>query len=70
MQLKGKKVVILGERDGVQGPDVGARLKSSGAKPLLVQPQCLVELVPVHLTWKVKKLSKGLSNNTAKMTRQ
>lgn len=42
MQLKGKKVIILGERDGIQGPAIAACLQSAGADPLLVQTQCFV----------------------------
>ena len=42
MELKGKKVVIIGERDGVQGPAIEACVKSAGAEPLLVQTQCFV----------------------------
>ena len=42
MELKGKRVVIIGERDGVQGPAIAACVKSAGAEPLLVQTQCFV----------------------------
>jgi glycine/sarcosine/betaine reductase complex component A len=42
MQLKGKKVIILGERDGIQGQAIAACVKSAGAEPLLVQTQCFV----------------------------
>ena len=42
MELKGKRVIILGERDGVQGPAIAACVKSAGAEPLLVQTQCFV----------------------------
>ncbi len=42
MQLKGKKVIIIGERDGVQGPAIAACVESAGAEPLLVQTQCFV----------------------------
>jgi betaine reductase len=42
MDLKGKKAIIIGERDGVQGPAIGACLKSAGAEPILVQTQCFV----------------------------
>ena len=40
MELKGKKVIIIGERDGVQGPAIAACVESAGAEPLLVQTQC------------------------------
>jgi glycine reductase len=42
MELKGKKVIIIGERDGVQGPAIAACVESAGAEPLLVQTQCFV----------------------------
>ena len=42
MQLKGKKVIILGERDGIQGQAIAACVKSAGAEPVLVQTQCFV----------------------------
>lgn len=42
MELKGKKVIVLGERDGIQGPAIAACIKSAGAEPLLVQTQCFV----------------------------
>ena len=42
MQLKGKKVIIIGERDGVQGPAIEACVRSAGGEPLLVQTQCFV----------------------------
>ncbi len=42
MQLAGKKVIILGERDGVQGPAIAACLMSAGAVPVSIQTQCYV----------------------------
>ena len=42
MQLKGKKVIIIGERDGVQGPAIEACVRSAGAEPVMVQNQCFV----------------------------
>ena len=42
MELKGKRVIVLGERDGIQGPAIAACIKSAGAEPLLVQTQCFV----------------------------
>ncbi len=42
MELKGKKVIIIGERDGVQGPAIEACVRSAGAEPLLVLTQCFV----------------------------
>lgn len=42
MDLKGKKVIVIGERDGVQGPAIEACVKSAGAEPVLIQTQCFV----------------------------
>jgi len=42
VELKGKKVIVIGERDGVQGPAIEACLKSAGAEPVLVRTQCFV----------------------------
>ena len=42
MQLKGKRVIIIGERDGIQGPAIEACVKSAGAEPVLAQTQCFV----------------------------
>ena len=42
MDLKGKNIIVIGERDGIQGPAIAACLESAGAKPLLVQTQCFV----------------------------
>ena len=42
MELKGKKAVVIGERDGIQGTAIAACLESAGAEPLLVQTQCFV----------------------------
>ena len=42
MNLQGKKAIIIGERDGVQGPAIEACLRTAGAEPILVQTQCFV----------------------------
>ena len=42
MELKGKKVIAIGERDGVQGPAIAACMESAGAEPILIQTQCFV----------------------------
>jgi len=42
MQLKGKKVISIGERDGVQGPAIEACMRSAGAEPVITQTQCFV----------------------------
>lgn len=40
MELKDKKVIILGERDGIPGPAIAEVVKSGGGEPVLVQTQC------------------------------
>ena len=42
MKLKGKKVIAIGERDGVQGPAIKACVESAGAETLLTETQCFV----------------------------
>ena len=42
MELKGKRVIIIGERDGVQGPAIEACIRSAGAETVLAQTQCFV----------------------------
>jgi betaine reductase len=42
VELKGKRAIIIGERDGVQGPAIAECLKSAGVEPVLVQTQCFV----------------------------
>ena len=41
-KLAGKKVVILGERDGVPGPAIETCLKSSGADVVFFVTECFV----------------------------
>ena len=36
MKLKGKKVILIGEKDGVQGPSMEACIRSAGGEPVLV----------------------------------
>ncbi len=42
MDLSGKRVIIVGERDGVPGPAIEACVRSAGAEPVMVQTQCFV----------------------------
>ena len=42
MDLNGKRVIIVGERDGVPGPAIEECVKSVGAVPVMVQTQCFV----------------------------
>ncbi len=40
--LKGKKVVILGDRDGVPGPAIEECVKTAGAEVVLCTTECFV----------------------------
>jgi len=42
MDLRGKKVIALGERDGVPGEAIAKCLKSAGAEVVFVQTECYV----------------------------
>jgi len=42
MQLKGKKVIAIGERDGIQGPAIAECVRTAGAETVLVTTQCYV----------------------------
>lgn len=40
--LRGKRAVILGERDGVPGPAIEACLQTAGVTPIFSVTQCFV----------------------------
>jgi len=42
MKLAGRKVIAIGERDGVQGPAIAECARSAGADVVLVVTQCFV----------------------------
>jgi glycine/sarcosine/betaine reductase complex component A len=42
LDLKGKKVIAIGERDGLQGEAIVAAVRSAGAEVLLQVTQCFV----------------------------
>ena len=42
MNLQGKKVIALGERDGVQGSGIAACAQSAGAEVVLETTYCFV----------------------------
>ncbi|MBP2019429.1 betaine reductase [Symbiobacterium terraclitae] len=42
MQLKGKKAIILGDRDGIPGPALEACIRSAGAEVLFASTECFV----------------------------
>lgn len=40
--LKGKKVIILGDRDGIPGPAIEACIKTTGADVIFSTTECFV----------------------------
>lgn len=42
MNLQGKRVIALGERDGVPGPAIAACARSAGASVVLEMTHCFV----------------------------
>jgi hypothetical protein len=42
MDLKDKRVIVIGERDGVSGASIEACVRSAGATILFVETQCFV----------------------------
>ena len=42
MDLKGKNVIVLGERDGVQGTAIANCVKSAGAEVVMEFTSCFV----------------------------
>jgi betaine reductase len=42
MKLKGKKIIVLGERDGVQANSISLCAKSAGAEVVIELTHCFV----------------------------
>jgi betaine reductase len=42
VDLKGRRVIVIGERDGVSGTAIEACVRSAGAEILFVETQCFV----------------------------
>lgn len=42
MDLKGKRVLVIGERDGVSGAAIESCVRSAGAEVVYVETQCFV----------------------------
>jgi betaine reductase len=42
LDLRGKKVIVIGERDGVQGGAIAEAVRSGGGEVLLQVTQCFV----------------------------
>ena len=40
--LKGKTAIVIGERDGVQGPSIAACLEAAGAQVVYAVTECFV----------------------------
>lgn len=42
MNLQGKKVIILGDRDGIPGPAIEECIRTTGAEVLFASTECFV----------------------------
>jgi glycine/sarcosine/betaine reductase complex component A len=42
VKLEGKKVIALGERDGVPGPAIAECVRTAGAAVIFVETECFV----------------------------
>lgn len=42
MELRGKKVIALGERDGVPGEAIAECVRSAGAEVVMIETECFV----------------------------
>ncbi len=42
MDLKGKQVIVIGERDGIPGPALARCAESAGAKVIMEMTHCFV----------------------------
>jgi glycine/sarcosine/betaine reductase complex component A len=42
MELRGKKVIALGERDGVSGEALAACIRTAGADVVMIETECFV----------------------------
>lgn len=42
MEIKGKKVIVIGERDGVPGDAIAECLRNAGAQVVLETTECFV----------------------------
>jgi glycine reductase len=42
MKLDGKKVIALGERDGVPGPAIADCVRTAGANVVFIETECFV----------------------------
>jgi glycine reductase len=42
MELRGKRVIAIGEREGVQGPSLKILVESAGAEVVFAVTQCFV----------------------------
>ena len=40
--LQGKRAIVIGERDGVQGPAIAKCLKAAGAEVIFLVTECFV----------------------------
>ena len=53
--LKDKKVVIIGDRDGVPGPAIAECVKTAGGDVVFLQQNVSSELAQAQWIWKTQK---------------
>ena len=56
--LKGKKVIIIGDRDGIPGPAIEECVKSAGAEVVFSSTECFVWTAAGAMDWEKKKRGK------------
>ncbi len=42
MDLTGKRIIAIGERDGIPAPAIAACMRSAGAEVVLMETECFV----------------------------
>lgn len=53
--LKDKKVVIIGDRDGVPGPAIAECVKTAGGDVVFLQQNVSSELAQAQWIWRIRK---------------
>jgi len=56
--LKGKTAIVIGERDGVQGPSIAKCLEAAGANVVYAVTECLSERLQGPWTRKIRPRSR------------
>lgn len=62
--LDGKKVIIIGDRDGVPGPAIAECVKTAGGEVVFLQLNASSELAQVQWILRIRKELKTLQTNS------